>query len=570
MKRVNANGVGIALVLLALTSGARGASQPPLRTTGGAVAADSEDASRIGAAILQKGGNAIDAAVATALTLGVVNPSSSGIGGGGFAIVYVAAEKKTYALDFREIAPAGLGPESFLVDGVLDPSLSRSGGLAVGVPGEVAGLEYLWSRHGSMKWRELVAPALGLAMEGFRVPWFFAHAARVARERYGADHPLVRWLSPRGRVIEHGQLIKRSSLAATLQRIADGGAKSFYEGAVASGLVATVRAAGGVLTEADLAGYKVEERTPLVGSWAGYEVVTMPLPSSGGLLLIEMLGILERGGFDLAKLGRLSVDTIHIVTEILKHGFADRARLFGDTDASARSAATFHEPARLASLAKKINLRRVKAHNSYGSSASNRPAPPDDGGTSHVCVVDRDGNAVALTSTINTNFGALLVDSSSGIVLNNEIDDFSLADGQANLFGLVQSELNRVGPGKRPLSSMTPVLMLKDGDVVGCFGGSGGPTIISNTFQVILNLFVHGLDAGSAVSVPRIHHQWKPNTLYVEDGFGPDLRKGLQKRGHEVQVRSARPSVQAVVRREGGVLEVASDPRKAGVPAVAN
>lgn len=567
MTRAFANGLVVGLVLLVGLATPRAASHPPLTTTRGAVASDHPEASRVGARMLAEGGNAIDAAVATALALGVVNPSSSGLGGGGFAIIWDASEGVAYAVDFRETAPAALGPDDFVRDGELDPTLSRVGGLAVGVPGEVAGLETLWRRHGALPWAQVVEPALRLAADGFEVHWFLARAVRVVVGRVGIDDGLGKWLAPRGEPLRAGQRIKRSALAWTLEQVARSGAAGFYRGPVADDLVAAVRARGGVMTLEDLQGYQVVDREPLEGTWNGMRVVTMPLPSSGGLQLLEMLGILDAGGFDLAALGAGSSAALHVIAEVLKHGFADRARLLGDDPRARALGSKLLEPARLARLAGRIRPQRVQPHASYGASSVAAKALPDDGGTSHLCAVDADGNAVALTTTVNGYFGSGVVGPRSGVVLNNEIDDFSLAPGRANMFGLVQSEANLVGPGKRPLSSMTPALLLRDGVVVGCFGGSGGPKIISNTFQTILNVFAFGMDVRAAIEAPRIHHQWLPDALLHEPEIPADVVQNLERRGHALEVLGSLTAVQAVVVGEDGVIQAASDARKAGAPA---
>jgi gamma-glutamyltranspeptidase/glutathione hydrolase len=564
MTPVNANRLAFLLLLLVGSAEALGANLPPLTTDGGAVASDNAIASEAGAEILRRGGNAVDAAVTTALALGVTNPSSSGIGGGGFAVVYLAAEKKLFALDFRETAPAGLSPANFVVDGKLNPKLSRSGGLAVGVPGEVAGLQELWKRAGSLKWPALIAKPLHLARVGFVVSWFVARAAAAAVSRGSLA---ATWLSPRGKALVEGQRVRRSGLAWTLQNISDRGADGFYKGAVAKEMVDHARKHGGVLTLEDLAGYKVVEREPLVGSFQGYRIATMPLPSSGGLLMLEMLGILDAGGFPLAEYGSGSSAAYHLVVEILKHGFADRARYLGD-DPNARGLVDrILEPARLKALAKRIKENGIGAHESYGSSELGQAsAVKKDSGTSHFCVIDRQGNAVALTTTVNGYFGSGVVAGKSGVVLNNQIDDFSLASGVPNMFGLVQSDQNLVRAGRRPLSSMTPTLVLDDSGVVGCAGGSGGPLIISNTFQAILNVLVHKLNVREAVSIPRVHHQWLPKKLRVEKDIPADVVKGLRDRGHTVEVFHYASAVQAIFKVDGR-WQAASDPRKAGAPA---
>lgn len=537
------------------------------------MAADHEVASRVGARVLERGGNAVDAAAATALALGVVNPTSSGLGGGGFAVVYIAAEKKTYAVDFREVAPAALTPDRFVRDGKVDVGLAQDGGLAVGVPGEAAGLYYLVTHHGRRSWRRAVAPALALASEGVPVSEFLAHAAAGQGAATGALADLIR---PGGEPLRAGQILRRPALARTLATLARKGRDGFYGGPVAADLVATVTAGGGVMTEADLAGYRAVERTPLVGHLGRYRIVTMPLPSSGGLVLLEALGILEvlepdDGGArplpGLARLGAGSAASLHLISEALEHGFADRARFLGDDRAAARAGTELLDPARLRRLAARISRDRAGAHDRYGEPVLGGAAIPDDGGTSHLCVIDREGNAVALTTTVNGYFGSGLVGAGSGVVLNNEVDDFSLAPGTANMFGLVQSARNLVGPGKRPLSSMTPTLVFDGDRVVACAGGSGGPRIISNTLQVLLDVLVYGMDAGQAVAAPRIHNQWLPDQLVVENQLPAKVVEALRRMGHNVRRSGSLTAVQLVVVEPDGTREAASDPRKGGAPA---
>jgi len=580
MCRVNAMWPRIALVLLAVAVAdvppSRAAHGPPLTTRNGVVAADDPKASEIGAAVLARGGTAADAAIATALALGVLNPSSSGIGGGGFAVVHDAATGKTYVYDFREVAPAALDPGDFRVDGKIDPERSRRGGLAIGVPGEIAGLWRIHARHGALSWRKLVTPAARLGRDGFDVGFFLAYAAAttvVLLPRGAPFDPLRALIAPGGVPVQRGDRLTREALAATLLAIATRGPDAFYRGAIAERTVATDVAAGGVLTIADLAGYRALEREPLRGAWRGMTIATMPLPSSGGAILLEALGILdavEARGISLAKLGAGSTAELHVVSEILEHGFADRARVLGDTDDARVLAAGLLEPASLKAIAARVDVERSQPHDSYGHPArAAGPRAPSDGGTSHLCVIDAAGNAVAMTTTVNTYFGSKLV-TPDGIVLNNEIDDFAIDPAAPNGFGLVQSERNLVAAGKRPLSSMTPVLLFDAaGHVVGCVGGSGGPNIISNVFQVLVDVYVLGLDVRAAVEAPRIHHQWVPDQLRYEPEIPADVRAGLARRGHVLAPTEPPFAVQMIRVLPDGTREAASDPRKNGAPAAA-
>ena len=556
------------LVVALFPTPARAASDPPLTTDRGVVASDNPIASRVGAAVLAAGGNAADAAAATALALGVVSPLSSGIGGGGFAVVHMAESGETHAIDFREMAPAALTPDDFVRDGKPDTSLSQKGGLAVGVPGEVAGLGHLVDEFGVLSLRRAVAPACRLALKGFGLGWFVATKLPHLAESLDDPDETAAWAFSGGEPAERGDKVSRPRLARTLEQIARHGTDGFYEGPVARDIIATVKEHGGVMTLEDLERYEVVERDPVVGRWGDYTLRTMPLPSSGGIVILEALGIVEATGFDLAAHGPQSSATKHILAEALKHAFADRARYLGGDVSKALVRALLDED-RLEKLARRVSQRRVRKHRSYGSRDLAKVTGGgnlDDSGTSHLCVIDADGNAVALTTTINLHFGAKVVGDKSGVVLNNEIDDFAIAPGKKNAFGLVQSEANLVGPKKRPLSSMSPTLVFEDGEVVGFLGGSGGPMIIANTFQVFLNAFAFDMDAEEAVSAPRIHHQWIPNKLLVEDA-PEDVVRALERRGHEVEVNDYKTAVQLIRVREDGTREAASDPRKGGRPA---
>jgi gamma-glutamyltranspeptidase / glutathione hydrolase len=562
----------VGLVACLLLPSAYAQSAPPLTSHGGVVAADNETASRVGAAVLAAGGNAIDAAAATALALGVVSPLSSGIGGGGFALVYIAEEGKTYALDFRESAPAALTPESFVVDGEPQPSLAQVGGLAVGVPGEIAGLAEMVDRFGELPFRRTVLPACRLAHAGFALGWFVADRLAGFAARTENVEELAPWLFPGGEPATRGEIVRRPRLARTLAYIAQHGPAGFYEGPVARDIVRAVQAEGGVMTLEDLASYEVIEREPLVGSYRGYTLATFPLPSSGGIVLLQALGILEAyeeaSGFELTARPHGSSASVHVLAEVLKHAFADRARYLGDEDGARRAARALLRPERLAELADRIDPDAVLSPERYGDPELGEASSLGQGeqGTSHLCVVDRDGNAVALTTTINHYYGAKVVAERTGIVLNNEVDDFAIAPETANLFGLVQAETNLVGPGKRPLSSMSPTLVFEGDRLVGCFGGSGGPRIISNTFHAFLNVFVYGMTAAEAVSAPRFHHQWSPDLLRIERA-SEDVLAALEARGHKVEDSRWINTAQAIVIREDGLREAASDPRKGGAPA---
>lgn len=549
------------LLALLLAAPAGAVSHAPVRATDGMVAADNHLASAAGAAMLAAGGDAVDAAVATALMLGVVHPFASGIGGGGFAVVY-RADGTTFALDFREVAPAAAHRDMYLDEkGEVIPEASTRGPRAAGVPGELAGLYALHRRYGTLPWADVVAPALKAAREGFPVGQLLHRRIAHQKQAIAARPALAkRFLTPAGEVPAIGSILARPDLARTLAAVAEKGPDGFYRGPVAERIAAAMKADGGLITAADLAGYTPKERPPIVADVMGFRVVSMPPPSSGGAVLVQVLRALE--GVELKALGHNSSAYLHRLTEALKHAFADRARVMGDPDfvevpveqmisaeAAARIAAAFRPD---------TTLTRGAYGGDYGL--------PEDGGTTHFSVVDGDGDAVALTSTINTAFGSMYVAGDTGVILNNEMDDFVARPGVPNAFGLVGREANTIRPGKRPLSSMSPTIVLQDGAVRLVVGASGGPTIITGTLQVLLNVMVFGMDVRAAIEAPRIHHQWVPEVLMASDSLPRDVHEGLARRGHTIKAVGRYNAVQAIERRDG-MWEGASDPSKMGRPA---
>jgi gamma-glutamyltranspeptidase/glutathione hydrolase len=565
--------------------GARAAPGPRIFTRA-AVASDHDAASAAGAEALRAGGNAADAACATALALGVVNPHLSGIGGGGFALIHVARERRVHALDFRERAPAALTADHFKRGGAVLPALAVRGGLAVGVPGEVQGLAELVRRWGKLPFRRCVDPALRLARDGFRAsPHLVQALAKVAREEAPehAEAFMARVLTAdRGwAALRPGDLVRRPELARTLAALRLRGPRTLTEGPIARAIVESIRASGGVLTAADLRAYRVTPRTPLTFVHRGHHIHTMPPPSSGGVVLAEALGILAARAQDPVRVPRGSVDHLHVLVEAAKHGFADRARWLGDPDFVAVPIATLTAPAYHRALAARLDDDRVLPIESYGTPDDGPGTLPDDGGTTHLSVIDADGNAVALTSTTNLAFGAHLAAGETGVLLNNQMDDFSLAPGTANDFGLIGGARNAVAPRKRPLSSMSPTIVLapaRDGGGVKLvLGGAGGPTIISGTLQVLSGVLDFDLDAQAASSAPRVHHQWRPDRLDHEPGIAADVVAGLARRGHPISTRANISRVNVLVRRRARageatpppafVIEAATEARGGGAPA---
>ena len=556
-----------ALAFVGLPAAARAATPPPLRAAHAAVASDHAAASQAGLSRLRAGGNAVDAACAAALALGVVHPFASGLGGGGFAVVHIAKERKTYALDFRERAPAAIQPEMFLRDGKADPALSREGGLAVAVPGEVRGLSDLVRRWGRLPFARCVEPAEKLARDGFPISWRLVEAQRSLERRSPAtDASFARvFVDP---TLREGERWRRPDLAATLHELRTGGADAFYRGPIAAAIVKAVRAAGGVMTADDLRTYAAVERTPLATTYRGLRVLGMPPPSSGGTVLIETLGILAArypDGAALTKLGRNSAAYLHLLAEAFKHGFADRARFLGDPDFVSIDVAHLTDPAYHRALAARITDGGVLPLDRYGTPDAH-PADHRDGGTTHLAVIDAEGNAVSLTTTINLGFGAKLVAGQTGVLLNDEMDDFALQPGTPNAFGLIGNAQNAVAPRKRPLSSMTPTIVLDGEGVRMVVGAAGGPMIISSTVQVLLDVVDWKLDAQAAVAAARIHHQWFPEFLQVEGDIPRDVVEGLQRRGQITRVLSRIGTANVIVRGDG-VLEAGAEPRSPSTPA---
>jgi gamma-glutamyltranspeptidase/glutathione hydrolase len=533
-----------------------------------AVASDHPLASAAGAAVLKAGGNAIDAACATALALGVLHPEASGIGGGGFALVYVAKEKKVHALDFRERAPAAITPQKFWKDGKAVPSLSKEGGLAVAVPGEVAGLGELVKRWGKKPFSTCVDPAQKLAAKGAPASWRLALDLETLTKETPAADPVFAKMFVGPKMPKEKDVYKRPELAATLAKLRAGGPGVFYKGPIAGEIVKAVTAAGGVMTAEDLASYAPIERTPLETTHRGLRVVTMPPPSSGGVALIETLGILDARWptpADLPKDGVESPAYLHTLAEAFKHAFADRARFLGDPDFVTVDVPKLTSAAYAATLAKRITPAGVLPNDAYGSLLPPK-APPKDGGTTHLTVIDAAGNAVSLTTTINLSFGAHLIAGSTGIVLNNEMDDFVIQVGVPNAFGLIGNEQNAVAPKKRPLSSMTPTLVMDGDKVVVAVGGAGGPTIITATTEVLLDVVDWKMNAQAAVAAPRIHAQWFPDAVGVEPAVPPATSTALGHTGQKIKPVPMIGKVNVLVRTDKGI-DAASEPRSPSGPA---
>jgi gamma-glutamyltranspeptidase / glutathione hydrolase len=521
----------------------------------GMVVAQETRAARIGVEILEQGGNAVDAAVATGLALAVTYPRAGNIGGGGYMLIHFAGGKGDTAIDYRETAPAATTREIFLDErGEADPRKSQDSALAIGVPGTIAGLALAHAKYGSGKFTlaQLIAPAIALARDGIPIENDIADSLPRSQSRLARWPATVKiFFATDGRPLPPGATLLQRDLADTLTAIAREGPTAFYRGAIADKLVAAVRAAGGIMTRDDLERYRPIERTPTVGSYRGYRIVSMPPSSSGGVALIEMLNILE--GY---RLGEVDAATrVHLMVEAMKRAYFDRAKFLGDP-ASVTPPAYLTSKRFAASLRERIDPARAAAAASLGSIFA--PAREGDN-TTHFSVVDRFGNAVANTTTLNLSYGLGLVAEGTGILLNNELDDFAAKPGAPNAYGLVGGEANAPGPRKRPLSSMTPTIVLKDGKPFLVTGSPGGSRIITTVLQVIVNVIDRKLSIADAIADPRIHHQWSPDEVMVERGFSPDLIRALKERGHEVVEGSPPTSANSILVTPAGLLGAADN-----------
>jgi gamma-glutamyltranspeptidase / glutathione hydrolase len=558
--------------LLALPSAARsdehGAQNNGLRAQrafaqNGMVVAQEALGARVGAAILQKGGNAIDAAVAVGFALAVSYPRAGNIGGGGFMVIHRADGSDT-TIDYREVAPGGINAKSFLdASGNADPEKSRASALAIGVPGTVAGLALAEKKYGSGKFSlaQLIAPAIAMARDGIVV-------TDNTEETVASVHArLARWpasakvfLKADGAALDPGDRLVQSDLAATLETIAKEGPRAFYEGPVAQKIADAVQAAGGVMMVDDLKNYQPIERAPVRGTYRGYDLVSMPPPSSGGVELLEMLNILE--GYDLAHDDE--AQTLHLMIEAMKRAYADRALFLGDPDKVQNPVARLTSKSYAADWRATIDPARATPASDIRAGGI---VQPEGRNTTHFSVVDRFGNAVSNTYTLNFSYGVGLVAEGTGVVLNNELDDFAAKPDTPNAYGLTGAEANEPGPGKRPLSSMTPTIVLKDGKPFLVTGSPGGSRIITTVLQVIVNVIDRGMDIAAAVSAPRVHDQWLPDQVYAEPGISEDLIAALQARGDKVVPQRPFTSANSIVVTPEGFVG-AADPRSPGALAV--
>jgi len=536
----------------------------PVHARQGMVSSQEATATRIGVDVLKGGGNAVDAAVAIGFALAVTLPRAGNLGGGGFMLVHDASEGETVAIDYRETAPAAATRDMFLDEqGEVSKKRSRSSHLSVGVPGTVAGLVLALERYGTLSLPEVIQPALELARGGIVVDEDLASSLAARRARLARNEAAARiFLRPDGTAPRAGDRLMQHDLAWSLEQIAEHGEGAFYRGEIAKKIAADMAANEGLVTREDLAAYRAVVREPVRGTYRGYEILSMPPPSSGGVHLVQILNVLE--GYPIGFLGHNAADTIHLMAEAMKLAYADRSEHLGDPAFWPVPVTGLTSKAYAAHLRSRISLRRARPSSAI---KPGDPAPYESEETTHFSVMDAAGNVVSNTYTINFGYGSGIVAAGTGILLNNEMDDFSAKPGVPNAYGLIGGEANAVAGGKRPLSSMTPTVVLRDGMPFLATGSPGGSRIITTTVQVIMNVIDHGMNLAEATAAPRVHHQWLPDELRVEEGISADTLDLLSARGHEVVTRNAMGSTQSVMRVEEGFLG-AADPRRRGALAL--
>jgi len=531
----------------------------PVEAKNGMVVTSHTLATEVALAVLKKGGNAIDAAVTAGFALAVTQPRSGNIGGGGFMLISSEKEKDVVAIDYREKAPAGATKDMFLgKDGNVDQALSRFSHISAGVPGTVAGLALALEKYGTISLADSLAPAIELAEKGFVVTPRFSKGVKSKQKRlFKFESGKKKFLKPDGSFYEPGDIYIQSDLAETLKRIAQDGIKGFYEGKTAEMIVAEMQRGKGLITLEDLKNYKPGIRKPVQGTYRGYDIYSMSPPSSGGAHIIQILNTLEK--YPIGNLGHNSAKTIHLMAEAMKRAYADRSKYLGDSD--------FVEVPLAGIISKKYaaSLRAGIDPNFASNSKDILPGNPmgfESNETTHFSIVDKFGNAVSNTYTINFSYGSGIVVEGAGFLLNNEMDDFSAKPGVPNAYGLIGGEANKIEPNKRMLSSMSPTVVMKNGKNFLVAGSPGGSRIITTTLQVIMNVIDHGLNVQAAVNAPRIHHQWLPDEIRIEEGISPDTLRLLEAVGHTVNEKSSMGAIQSIMIAEDGTMYGGADPRR--------
>ncbi len=520
----------VLLLSLLVSSQLYAASEPAVEAKKGMVVSSQHLASQIGADILKSGGNAIDAAVAVGYAQAVVNPCCGNIGGGGFMTIHLADGKDLF-INFRETAPAAASADMYLdKDGKLIKDASLYGYLASGVPGTVKGLDYALEKYGTMSRQQVMAPAIKLAREGFTLTRADTDVLDTTTERFKQDPEVARiFLKPDGSAFQPGDLLVQTDLANTLEKIAQNGPSAFYEGEIPKIVEEASKKNGGILTAKDFADFTITDTAPVSCTYRGYQFISAPPPSSGGVTICQTLNILE--GYDLKEMGFNSADYIHTLTEAMRHAYMDRNTFLGDPEFVDNPTEKLLSKAYAEELRKEINPNQATPSTQVQPGIGPHEKPE----TTHYSVVDEKGNAVSTTYTINGRFGSVVIPPGTGFFLNDEMDDFTTKVGEKNLYGLVQGERNSIAPGKRPLSSMSPTIVTKDGKVFLVLGSPGGSRIISITLQTALNIIDHGMPPQEAVNAPRIHHQWLPDEVYYEQrGVSKDTLALLDKMGYQM------------------------------------
>ena len=538
----------------------------PVISKTGMVVSQRHKASKVGAEILRKGGNAVDAAVATGLALAVVLPRAGNLGGGGFMVVYLKDKDKTIAIDYREKAPSEAHRDLFLdKNGNYDKQRAQFSLLSAGVPGTVAGLYLALTKYGTMTWQEVLEPSIKLAEEGFMIPHDLANilASPRYKKRLSSNAAAAKSYYKKDKSnYQAGELLKLPDLAWTLKQLSDNGPGAFYEGEIAKKIIKEMKRNQGLISAEDLKNYKAIERSPVEGTYKDFRIVSMPPASSGGVHLIQMLNMLEE--YPIQDMGFGSADSIHILAEVMKRAYADRSKHLGDMD-------FYDVPFSLISKEYSSSLNKSISIDSRTASQdvlAGDPYPYESPDTTHFSVMDEYGNVVSNTYTLNFSYGSGIMIPGTGMLMNNEMDDFSSKPGVPNGYGLLGSEANSIQANKRPLSSMTPTIIFKDNKPYLVLGSPGGSRIITTVLQVALNVMEHGMNVAQAVNSPRIHHQWLPEVLMIEKGFGPDTEKLLLEKGYRLYPSSTMGSVQAIL-KDGEYFYGASDPRRPGSGAVA-
>ena len=549
--------VQTALVVLLSACGLLASPFRPVAARNAMVVSSEPFASEAGLEILKAGGNAIDAAVAVGFALAVTHPQAGNIGGGGFMVICLAGGESA-VVDYREEAPAAASRDMYLdSEGKVIPGASTEGALSVGVPGTVAGLALAHRKYGKLSWKRVLAPAIRLAAKGFPVSYELSEALRADREQLATFPESRRIFLRNGRPYEPGEIFRQPELAKTLRRIVRQGPAGFYQGRIARAIVSTLRKYHGRIELADLQQYQAKIRRPLRGTFRGYEILTVPPPSSGGVGLIEMLNVLEP--LDLGPPD--SYHSIHLIAETMRRAYADRAAYLGDADFASVPVHGLTSKKYAAKLREEIVHAKAEVTVQAG-----RPAEFEAAQTTHFSVVDADGNAVANTYTLNGSFGSYVTVEGAGFLLNDEMDDFTSKPGVPNMYGLIQSEANAIAPHKRPLSAMTPTIVVRDGKVRLVLGSPGGSTIINTVLQVLLNVLAFHMDVRQAVTTPRFHHQWMPDQLVMERwGFSADTIQKLEEAGYKLEFRDRMGACEAIeIDPETGWRFGAADPRAAG------